>query len=181
MKQALKVLGSLERRITALEVGERIYELETELEEVQRERDEARAERDMALRQQTPDPSGLTTEALRTSLAEAREERAEALDQVERLKEQVTFYKTAKANQTHRCEQAEADRDKLLSALVGMCIQYLTVTPEPEESRDYREFHHMFMSAGEQACDVLVDMGLAVETPVGATLTKQAYSDWWRE
>lgn len=59
----------------------------------------------------------------------------------------------------------EAERDRLREALLTMCVQYLEA-----EGTD-GEFVHDFMTAGENACDVLCDLGLATFTPTGCVLT----------
>ena len=52
------------------------------------------------------------------------------------------------------------DLDRVLWALAGMVAQYLGDPP-----------YHQFMNAGEDACEVLADHGLMVETPSGGEWT----------
>jgi hypothetical protein len=61
---------------------------------------------------------------------------------------------------------------EVTEALVSMCEQYLDHCMPTR--RDGRDLCHAFMSAGEEATDVLVRLGLATDEPWGARLLDAA-------
>ncbi len=63
---------------------------------------------------------------------------------------------TAVLNSERELSKATAERDRAVEALQGMCDQYL----EDGTTKDGRPmYYHCFMSAGEHALDVLLELG----------------------